>query len=546
MARYKCSRQPYTPPMGPDPEECRYKDRTGQSPVTIVGAGPVGLAAAIDLALYGVPSIVVDQKTQVSKGSRAICWSKRTLEIFDRLGVAGRMVDKGVTWKVGRLFHGKEEIFSFNLLPEPGHKMPAFINLQQYYLEDYLIDRAREFAGLIDLRFQHKVLSLGFEAGADQRPCLEIDTPDGSYRLVSDYLLACDGAHSFIRRQLGLELEGEDFDEKFLIADVEMTADFPSERWFWFHPDFHAGETALLHKQPDNIYRIDLQLGPEADPEIERQPDKVSPRIARAVGGRPFKLDWVSVYRFSCRALREFQHDRVLFVGDSAHVVSPFGARGGNGGIQDVDNLSWKLAAILKKQAGSALLSSYAQERRFAALENIRSASQASSFMSPTLGVKNSSAQDICEGPAPRLLRDETLNLAKSMGFARRLINSGRLSTPCRLGNMDLITPVADTDDPPFLMPGDPCLDAPLEDGSSLLEHLRGGFQVLAFDSPGLEKSNLPQDVGLVTCQPQGLLKARYGQGVYLIRPDQHIAGWWPKADSSAIKQAHSRALGNR
>ena len=540
MARYNYTRQPYIPP-----KECRYRDRTGKCPVTIVGAGPVGLTAAIDLALHGVPSIVLDQKDQVSRGSRAICWSKRTLEIFDRLGVAARMVNKGVTWKVGRLFHGKEEIFSFNLLPEPGHKMPAFINLQQYYLEEYLIDRAREFAGLIDLRFQHKVLSLSFEEEADKSPCLEIDTPDGSYRLMSDYVLACDGAHSLIRRQLGLALEGEDFDEKFLIADVEMTADFPSERWFWFHPDFHAGETALLHKQPDDIYRIDLQLGPTADPDAERQPDKVSPRIARAVGGRPFKLDWVSVYRFSCRALHEFQHGRVLFVGDSAHVVSPFGARGGNGGIQDVDNLAWKLAAILNKKAGSALLSSYSQERRFAALENIRSASQASSFMSPALGVKNSSGQDICEGPAPRFLRDETLNLAKTMGFARRLINSGRLSTPCRLGNMPLITPVADTDDPPFLMPGDPCLDAPLADGSSLLDHLSGGFQVLSFSCPGLEKSDLPEDVGLLSCPAQGQLKERYGQGVYLVRPDQHIAGWWSNADPLAIKEAHNRALGS-
>ena len=307
---------------------------------------------AIDLALRGVASVVLDDNDVVSIGSRAICWAKRTLEIFDRLGVGERMVEKGVTWKVGRLFHGDREVYNFDLLPEGGHKMPAFINLQQYYVEQFLVERARDFPELIDLRFKNRLAGVAKLADG---AVVSVETPDGAYRLEADYLLACDGAKSPVRSALGLEFAGQLFEERFLIADIELKADLPSERWFWFEPSFHAGQSALLHKQPDNIYRIDLQLGWDADPEIEKRPENVIPRIERVLGRSDFEIDWVSVYAFQCRRLERFVHDRVIFVGDSAHVVSPFGARGGNGGIQDVDNLGWKLAAVLDGQAPQAL-----------------------------------------------------------------------------------------------------------------------------------------------------------------------------------------------
>ncbi|MEK9936430.1 MAG: FAD-dependent monooxygenase, partial [Rhodobiaceae bacterium] len=261
---------------------------SASAPVIIVGAGPIGLAAAIDLATHGVASIVVDDNNVVSVGSRAICWAKRSLEIFDRLGVGERMLEKGVTWKLGRVYRGDREVYNFDLLPEDGHKFPAFINLQQYYVEQFLVERCADFPDLIDLRFKNRVLSVGQD---ETGVTAEIDTPDGAYTLRGEYLLACDGANSRIRRQFGLDFEGRHFEERFLIADVEMEADFPSERWFWFAPTFHPGQSALLHKQPDNIYRIDLQLGPDADPEEEKKPENVIPRIEKIVGGRPFKLD---------------------------------------------------------------------------------------------------------------------------------------------------------------------------------------------------------------------------------------------------------------
>ncbi|MFN6978983.1 MAG: FAD-dependent monooxygenase, partial [Gemmobacter sp.] len=264
---------------GLDAPEPRHK-------VLIVGAGPIGLALAIDLAQQGVPSVLVDDNNVVSVGSRAICWSKRSLEILDRLGIGAQALAKGVTWKVGRTFHRDREVFNFDLLPEDGHKMPAFVNLQQYYVEEYLVARAMALP-LIDLRFKNAVTAIARHA---DHVVASIDTPDGAYRLEADWLVACDGARSPIRAMLGLDFDGELFEERFLIADIEMQGDFPSERWFWFEPRFHPGQSALLHKQPDNIYRIDLQLGWDSDPEEERKPERILPRIEKVVGHGDFRL----------------------------------------------------------------------------------------------------------------------------------------------------------------------------------------------------------------------------------------------------------------
>ena len=239
---------------------------------------------------------------------------------------------------------------------------------------------------------------------------------------------------------MGLTFSGQIFEERFLIADVEMTADFPSERWFWFDPPFHKGQSALLHKQPDNIYRIDLQLGWDANPREEQKPENVIPRIEAMVGHGDFELDWVSVYTFQCRRLDRFVHDRVIFAGDSAHLVSPFGARGGNGGIQDVDNLGWKLAAVLNGSAPPELVDSYDTERGRGADENILQSSRATNFMTP-------------KSDTERLFREAVLDLAEDMPFAQRLVNSGRLSQPCSLADLPLQTPAGDG---PGLAPGRP------------------------------------------------------------------------------------------
>jgi 3-(3-hydroxy-phenyl)propionate hydroxylase len=538
MPRYSYKPFPYATP----PELRGVKP--GRYPVTIVGAGPVGLSMAIDLALHGIRSIVLDDNDVVSLGSRAICWSKRTLEIFDRLGVGERMVEKGVTWKVGRLFHRDREVWNFDLLPEPGHKMPAFVNLQQYYVEQYLVERAADFPDLIDLRWKNRLVALE-KLGDGAR--VTVETPDGTYTLETDWLIACDGVRSSARSMLGLDFEGHAFEERFLIADVEMKADFPSERWFWFEPPFHSGQSALLHKQPDDIYRIDLQLGPDADPEEERKPEHVIPRIEKVLGRSDFTLDWVSVYTFQCRRLQNFVHDRIVFAGDSAHIVSPFGARGGNGGIQDVDNLAWKLALVLKREALESLIATYDEERVFGADENILNSARATSFMTP-------------KSKMERLFRDSVLHLAGEHDFARRLVNSGRLSKPCSLAGFSLQSGT-EGEGGVGVMPGSAMTDAPVKNGRGgwLLNHVGGRFALMAVEAelpqetpPCVERIVVTHDprrggdnADTVLLDTEGLVTARYGAGmVYLIRPDQHIAARFGDATPAKIGTAMARATG--
>jgi 3-(3-hydroxy-phenyl)propionate hydroxylase len=498
---------PYVAPPGlTEPEPRR--------PVIIVGAGPIGLALAIELANHGVMAVVLDDNNTVSVGSRAICWSKRSLEILDRLGVGAQCVAKGVTWQVGRTFHRDREVFSFDLLPEDGHKMPAFVNLQQYYVEAYLADRA---IGLgLDLRWKNKVI--GVVQRADHS-VLTVETPDGRYSLEAEWVIACDGARSPLRGMLGLEFAGELFEERFLIADIRMEAEFPSERWFWFEPNFHNGQSALLHKQPDNIYRIDLQLGWNADPEVEKRPERIIPRIEKVVGHSNFTLDWTSIYTFQCRRLGRFVHDRVLFVGDSAHIVSPFGARGGNGGLQDVDALGWRLASVVKGEVPASSLAAFDRERCFGADENLKNSSRSTRFMSPSKGVE-------------RLFRDAVLHLSGRADFARPMVNSGRLSRPC-------VYPLNAPDDdrlPAGARPGSVAPDAPQGD-DWLIDQLGSQYVLLAF-------GEAPEVPGLPVLRPQPnatVIRRWLGSEVtalYLVRPDQIIAARWVGATAGEIAAA--------
>ncbi len=510
-------------------------------PVVIVGGGPIGMALALDLGRKGVPVLVLDDHEGVGEGSRAICFAKRTLEIADRLGAVGPMIEKGVVWNVGKVFHGDARVFEFNLLPEDGHKHPAFINLQQPYFEKFLVDeiRSAQANGVpIEIRGRNAVTGT---ADRGDHVCLDVETPDGAYQVEADWVVACDGARSPIRESLGLSFEGRVFEDNFLIADVRMKADFPTERWFWFEPPFeHAGQSALLHKQPDDIWRIDFQLGWEIDRTAELDPDRVKARVSAMLGdGVAYELVWTSIYTFQCRRMERFRHGRFLFAGDSAHQVSPFGARGANSGVQDADNLAWKLDLVIRGLAPDALLDSYAEERQHGADENILNSSRTTDFLTPKSDVS-------------RLFRDAVLTLARDHAFARSLLNSGRLSVPCVYDGLSLNGPDV-PELPSRTRVGAPCADAPLKDGF-LLDHLSGGFTVLAINGDPPVVAD-PDGIALETLRldtdhddPTGALQERYlgpeGQAVYLIRPDQHVAARWVQAEVKDIEAALRIAIG--
>ncbi len=547
----------------PTPAAARARDaRPERRRLTVVGGGPIGLALALDLARRGHPVLVLNRLPFIAAGSKAICFSKRSLEIFDRLGIGERVREKGVQWERGKVFWRDDPVplYEFDLLPVKDQRNPAFVNIQQYYVEEYLVDALAAF-DQVELRWGHEVTAVTPRPGRGAR--LTVRAAGDTYEVETEWLAACDGSRSPVRHMLGLDFQGRVFEDNFLIADVRFAEERPPERWFHFDPPW-PGWSSLVHKQPDGVWRLDFQLGWDIDREAAVRPENVEPFVRGLLGEDvEFEFEWLSVYTFQCRRMQRFVHDRVIFLGDAAHLVSPFGARGCNGGLQDVDDLGWKLHRVLSGTSPPRLLDSYDEEAITTADENILNSTRSTDFMTP-------------KSPMAKVFRDAVLELARDHPFARPFINSGRLSQPVTYRKSSLNAVDSDPcDDGP--MPGAPAIDAPVRSTAGedwLLHHLGDEFVLLRFTGTDAAPSAaataaddataateaqvlLAQGVRVLDVAPggeprpgrvvdaRGLVRERYAAAPgtrYLIRPDQHVAGRWRHPGIDALLAAHRRA----
>lgn len=506
-------------------------NKEDEAQIVIVGGGPVGLTLALNLGRRGHNIILLNRLSCIPSGSKAICFSKHSLEILDRLGVGQALVDKGVTWETGKVFWGESQtpVYEFDLLPLKHQKRPAFINLQQYRVEEALVTAVGELPN-VQVRWGHEAVDIVRDTDG---VTLDVSTDAGTYSIRSQWLAACDGSRSPVRQMLKLDFDGRGFEDRFLIADIRMDEERPAERWFWFDPPFNPGCSALLHRQPDHLWRLDFQLDRSLSTEDALKPETID-RLVRGMLGADlsFETVWTSVYKFRCCRLDRFVHGRVLFAGDAAHIVSPFGARGCNGGIADAANLGWKLDLVLRNEAGAELLESYDEEATIAAEENIQNSTRATDFIGPSTMLS-------------RAFRNAVLELARDYQATRPWVNSGRLAAAVDFGLTSLATPDIDDWDA-GIRPGSPAIDAPFGTGW-LLDQLPYGFVLLARDWVGVPVAACTVIDITSAADEHAVLIDQYalkGGSAYLIRPDRYVAARWRSARPKDVNRALRRARG--
>lgn len=525
--------------------------------VVIVGGGPVGLSTALGLAKQGVKSVVIEADDSVCFGSRAICVSRRSLEIVSRLGVGQGFVKTGLPWTGGRSFYQDQEVMRFDMPQDDNQQFAPMVNMAQYSIEQYLLDGVLAHADLIDLRWQSSVTHVKHnEAGL----LIDITSPVGNYQMHADWLVAADGGRSTIRESMGLALKGTSYEGRYVIVDILMESARPTERLAYFDPPCNRGSTVLVHKQPDNVWRIDYQLQDGEDLDAAILPENVMPRVAsllKMMGEHnPWHPIWIGLYKANALTLDRYRHGRVLFAGDAAHLVPIFGVRGFNSGIDDADNLSWKLGYVVRGLASTDLLDTFSSERVAATHENLSYGTKSTEFMAPP-------------SFAFKLMRKAVLSLAKDHPELQSLINP-RQSSPIAYAESALNGPNewgAVGAIPGMVLPECPMTYVDFtpnwqEHATHLTSLIKPSFNVLLFTDHGdlddawnehamvvaLDSNDKkweinrvvvslntpkPQQGGVVwdhTGQLPILLGAKAG-GVLLIRPDGHVMARWHTAN---------------
>jgi 3-(3-hydroxy-phenyl)propionate hydroxylase len=541
---------------------------TTRHQVVIVGGGPVGLTVALGLANHGIRSVVIEADDGVCTGSRAICISRRSLEIIERLGALPAFLEHGLPWTGGRSFYRDTEVLHFTMPQDEFQKLPPMINIAQYRIEHSLLEAAEKQPHLIEIRWQTRLESLDRKDGG---ATLHLVAGEGehAYALEADWVVACDGGRSKVREALGLQLQGTSYEGRYVIVDIELKSDRPTERLAYFDPPSNPGSTVLVHKQPDNIWRIDYQLRDDEDPEEAVKPENVMPRVESLLSMMGERGEWapvwITIYKANALTLEKYRHARVMFAGDAAHLVPIFGVRGANSGIDDADNLAWKLAFVVKGLASEQLLDSYSDERVFATHENLSYGMKSTEFMAPP-----SFAFD--------LMRTAVLSLAARHPEVRPLINPRQtqaiayIDSPLNVNSGDegLFVggpgpgtvlpegPVTRIDDEGHIHPG------------HLTDLIKPHFTVLSFvgEPAGangwrrlcaqLNEQGLTLDVIEITRSVDegvsvsttwdhtgrlfDLFDATPG-AVYLVRPDGHVLARWRECGADAVETAIFSAL---
>lgn len=522
-------------------------------PVVIVGGGITGLTAACALAQYGIRAVLLDEDNTVGvKGasSRGICYTQKSLEIFERLGVYERIAAKGIQWSVGRTFAGQDEVYSFDLRQQSAFNLstqPPFINIQQFYIEGYLVERIYQL-GNVELRWKNRL-----KAFRQDNECatLTVGTPAGDYQMRADHVIDATGSHSPFRQWVGASVTAKKGDDRWCIADVRFRKRPPVERHTWIEAPFNENRAVWQHLMGDDVWRIDYQMAPEADPAEVSREEVVRERLVRQFGDDAgIEIVWVGPYAYRSECVDCMRHGRVFFMGDSAKVVSPFGARGGNTGIADADNLAWKLAAVLKGRAAPALLDSYNEERHEAAQQNVLVTNRTARFLRPAT-------------PVEKLFRDAALSLARQHLFARQFVNTGRMaianpytrSSACERSGGQSVQNVS------FEWP-----DGTPGDVNDLLRWADGRLLVLLFGSApasSLQRLRGLSQTAPVCCvqvlgpddppgalesvrDPKGHLQGAchvFGHAWALVRPDSYVAATGETVDASLV-HAVGMALG--
>lgn len=527
--------------------------------VAIVGAGPAGMVTALTLAQHGVSSVIFNAELQVSEGSRAIVFTRRSMEILQQVGVAHRVVASGLPWRFGNSYYQGRAVFRLEAPYDPDDRFFPMTNLQQQYLEEYLLD-ACAAEPLIDIRWGNKVVSVN---QSDDWATLSIDTPEGVYEMRADWVVAADGGRSGIRMSLGLSMEGASYEGRFVIADIRVNLPLPTERLAFFDPDWNPGNTILMHREPLGIWRVDYQLPETESPEEALRYESLKTRIDAQLAmigfaGTPWELDWSSVYSARTLTLSDYWHGRILFVGDAAHLLPIFGVRGANTAFQDAQSLGWHLALVAKGVAPSSILAGYSTERVGAAREIIEESGKSTRFMTPPT-----------EGF--RLLRNAVLSLSLTHAFVRPLYH-WRTSRPHAYTDSQRNSR---GDDNALFQAGpghgDPPKNVLLGPNSYLLDYLGSVFTLLYFSQSG----SLPQDLRNVVADhsnrgmpiqvlvvggaengpgsdrvlsdTNGRVRHCYGVSAdgaaYLLRPDQHICARWLNLDTDRLDSALRCAL---